>query len=362
MLKDQSKLTIDHCFWNGGKMMINDFEQEMEVKELELKAEIKKTGGKCSKILLILAISTYAIGYGIIFIVKFINYISKKYYHNNFSITFSDDVRSFLVGYLPCVLGDILAIIVAILITKIKLKEDLFTKNKASKSFILLGAVSCIGTGMISSIIYSIYYTILKTKGIIIPQPNFSFPNEKLYLILFLLYVCLVGPILEEIIFRGFILKSMRKYGNLTAIILSSILFSMFHLNLVQFINPILVGILLAFIAIESDSIFPSIIAHMFNNTITFILSAITLLKIPGVQMAFSFLYVIVGITALALFIIKYGKDFMKIIKEDTTILEIHEKIRASFSGGWSIAYIVFYIVFIIGTMLAINVMKVLNN
>lgn len=344
---------------NGGKIMIDDFQQEIEERELELKVGIKKAGGKCSKILLILAISTYGIGYGTVGIIKIINILLKKSSYN--SLVFSNDARSFLLGYLPCVIGDIIAIVIAILITKVKIRRDIFTRNKAPKKFILLGAVSCIGVGMISSIIYAMYSTILKLKGITIPEPDFSFPTQRIFLILFLIYVCLLGPILEEIIFRGFILRSMQRYGNLTAIIVSSILFSMFHLNLVQFINPVLVGMLLAFIAIKSESIFPSMIAHIFNNTITFAAAAVSLLKIPVIQVMFTLVYVIAGATAFILFVTRYGNLFIETIKEDTTIFKTYEKVRMSFSGGWSIAYMIFYVIFIIGTMLITNIMKVIK-
>lgn len=344
---------------NGGKIMTNDFYQEMEDKELTLKEDVKKAGGKCSKILLILAISTYGIGYGTVFIIMGINAILKNSLRN--PLVFSNDARSFILGYLPCIIGDIIAIITAILITKIKMRRDIFTKNKAPKKFILLGVVSCIGIGMISNIIYLIYSTILKRIGITIPAPDFSFPVQRGFLILFLIYVCLLGPIMEEIIFRGFILRSMQKYGNLTAIIVSSILFSMFHLNLVQFINPVLVGMLLAFIAIKSESIFPSMIAHIFNNTITFMTAAVSLLKISTIGAVFTLVCIIFGVVAFALFISIYGNLFIETIKEDMSILKTHKKIKAAFSGRWSIAYIIFYIIFIVGTMLITNIMKVIK-
>lgn len=344
---------------NGGKAMIDELEQQIEERELELKGEIKKTSGKCSKILLILAISTYAMAYGPLAVIKIINTFLKGTVH--ITLGNSKDQITFLFGYLPCVIGDIIAIIIAIFITKVKIKQDIFTRNKESKKFVLLGAVSCIGVGMISSIIFAMYSSILKAKGISIPEPDFSFPTQRIYLILFLIYVCLAGPVLEEIIFRGFILRSMQKYGNLTAIIVSSILFSMFHLNLVQFVNPVLVGILLAFIAIKSESIFPSMIAHIFNNTITFMAAAVTVANIPMLQVIFTYIYALAGIIALTLFVMKYKNGFKEVIKEETIILSTYEKVKASFSGGWSIAYFVFYIIFIVGTILITNIIKILK-
>lgn len=345
-----------------GKEMINDFQQEILSRKLNLKNDIKRTGGNCAMMLFILAISTYVIGFAIIFSIKIMGPIigldTTTNKEANITLGLSSDAYNFFVGYLPCIIGDIIAIIIAMNTTRIKIKRDIFSKNKSPKMFVFLGTISCIGMGMISSIVYAIYSTILELGGITIPQPDFSFPKQSQYLILFLIYVCFLGPILEEIIFRGFILKSMQRYGNLTAIIASSILFSMFHLNLVQFVNPVLMGIVLAFIAIKSKSIIPSMIAHIFNNTITFIVSGISLLEMPLIDSIIGIIYVLVGVIAFTLFVKKYGKDFIEVIKEDTRILRTYEKVRASFSGAWALVYIAFYVVFVVGFMITTNIFK----
>lgn len=342
--------------------MINDFQQEVIARKLALKEGLKKTGGNCARMLLILGILTYAVSFLFIFIIKIkagiLGVDITTNGDTNISLGISKDQYNFLTGYLPCIIGDIAAIIIGLKTTKLRFKEDIFTPNKAPKMFVLIGTVSCIGTGLISSLIYLIYSTIAKSYGIIIPKPDFSLPNQKEYLLLFLMYVCLIGPILEEIIFRGFILKSMQKYGNLTAMLVSSILFSMFHLNLVQFINPVLMGIVLAFIAIKSKSIFPSMIAHIFNNTMAFIATGITSLKIPIVESLFGFAYLSIGVSALIVFVILYWEDFLKAIKEDTRILKTREKVKYSFSGFWSLGYVVFYIIFIMGFIAATNIGK----
>lgn len=347
----------------AGMRMINDFHQESEDKKFELQKEIRKSGGNCAKMLLILAISTYGIGFVIIFGIKLMNIIlsliTKGTFNSGTTVGISKDAYNFLIGYLPCIIGDIIAIVIGMRATKLKMKQDIFSKNRENKKFILLGVVSCIGMGMVSSTIYAIYSGIFNIMGITIPEPDFSFPTQKGYLTLFLIYVCFLGPILEEIIFRGFILKSMRRYGNLTAIIVSSILFSMFHLNLVQFVNPVLIGIILAFIAIKSESILPSIAAHVFNNTATFILAAVSMLKIPALDVIVGLTYAIVGIMALILFISKYKNDFLQVIKEDTVLLKTYEKVKSSFSGRWALGYIAFYMLFIIGTTVLTNIIKI---
>lgn len=323
--------------------MISYFEEEVELKKLKLKKDIRKTSGKCSEMLLILGIIVQILGIAIMV-------ITTKRMNN-----INEDMLNYLTGYLPCILGDIIAIMLACKITNIKIKKDMFCKNESTGSFIALGAISCIGVGIISNIIYAIYSSILEFGGLIIPTPDFNFPTDNpLMLTLILGYVCVLGPIFEEIIFRGFILKSMQKYGNLTAIIVTSILFSMFHLNLVQFVPPILIGFVLAFITIRSKSIVPGIIAHMFNNTVAFAMSFI-----PSTETTFQYIILTVytygSLLSLLFFIKKYGKDVARIIKENNKLLKTHQKIAVSFTSLWSIIYIVFYVGMIILGLLLTN-------
>ena len=312
--------------------MINYFEEEVAIKRSKLKKDIRITSGKCTRILLILGVMVQVLSIAIMFIVK------------TRSNNINGDMSDYLIGYLPCILGDIIAIILGAKITNIKIKRDMFCKNEAKGSFIALGAISCIGVGIISSIIYSIYSFILELGGIIIPAPDFNFPTDNPFMLtLILVYVCVLGPILEEIIFRGFILKSMQRYGNLTAIIVTSVLFSMFHLNLVQFVPPILIGFVLAFITIKSKSIVPGIIAHMFNNTVAFAMSLIPSTETTS-QYIILTIYTFGSLIGLLFFIREYGKEIIITIKEDNKLLKTRQKIAVSFTSVWSIIYIVFYV------------------
>lgn len=79
------------------------------------------------------------------------------------------------------------------------------------------------------------------------------------------LYASIFGPITEEIIFRGFLLKGLQKYGNIFAITVSSIVFGAFHGNLIQSVFATFVGLVLGYVATEY-SIKWSIALHIINN------------------------------------------------------------------------------------------------
>jgi membrane protease YdiL (CAAX protease family) len=80
-----------------------------------------------------------------------------------------------------------------------------------------------------------------------------------------ILYVVVLGPIFEEIIFRGAVLRSLQPYGNNFAIVLSSILFGAYHLVLFQGIFAFFVGLVLAYCTLRFSMKW-SMLLHMINN------------------------------------------------------------------------------------------------
>lgn len=81
------------------------------------------------------------------------------------------------------------------------------------------------------------------------------------------LYVSILAPISEELIFRGWIQGSLRPYGRKFAILGSAILFGLFHGNLIQTPYAFLVGLVLGYVSMEY-SIWWAIALHMFNNLV----------------------------------------------------------------------------------------------
>ena len=81
------------------------------------------------------------------------------------------------------------------------------------------------------------------------------------------LYVGLGAPISEEILFRGVALRGMEPYGKKFAIFASSVLFGLYHGNLVQIPFAFVVGLVLGYVTVEYN-IGWAIVLHMFNNLI----------------------------------------------------------------------------------------------
>ena len=109
--------------------------------------------------------------------------------------------------------------------------------------------------------------------GIKVTMPDFSLSGNSAQNVILLIYVCLLGPVLEETLFRGLILQSLRPWGDKLAIIVSGVLFGLMHMNLLQGIPAALLGMFFAFVAVKTGSIVPTVLLHILYNSTTMILA-----------------------------------------------------------------------------------------
>ena len=88
-----------------------------------------------------------------------------------------------------------------------------------------------------------------------------------------------LAPFAEEVVFRGAILRTllgvMSKKNHWVAIMISAAIFGVVHANLAQFINALLMGLLLGWMYYRTGSLVPGILLHWVNNTMAYVLSNI---------------------------------------------------------------------------------------
>ncbi|MGI5949378.1 CPBP family glutamic-type intramembrane protease [Peptoniphilus sp.] len=84
----------------------------------------------------------------------------------------------------------------------------------------------------------------------------------------YLIFMCIVPAICEEIFFRGTLTNAYSIYGSRFAIAMSAIVFALFHFDIQNFVAPLLLGLLFSTLIEITDSIFPAMVAHFINNVI----------------------------------------------------------------------------------------------
>jgi CAAX protease family protein len=81
------------------------------------------------------------------------------------------------------------------------------------------------------------------------------------------LQVVVVAPLTEEFLFRGLILRGLlKRYGTVTAVVASAVLFGAFHANIWQFSSAVLIGLIFGWFRVETQSLLPCLFGHAFWN------------------------------------------------------------------------------------------------
>ena len=84
-----------------------------------------------------------------------------------------------------------------------------------------------------------------------------------------ILTVGILAPIVEEFIFRKFLIDRTYKYGEWVAIITSALMFGLFHGNFSQFFFATVMGGIMAYVYIRTGKVWITIIYHMIINLST---------------------------------------------------------------------------------------------
>jgi len=155
-------------------------------------------------------------------------------------------------------------------------------KDRASFLRFQLDADTPKNTGLTILLIFAIQPTVwfLSWLNALIPVPEFftNMQNTQMQMIedflkgdhliwLTLFHVALVPAICEETLYRGYVMRSFEKsWGIWPAIVVSGLLFGMYHVQLSNLLPLASLGMIFAFVTWTSQSIYPAIVAHLVNN------------------------------------------------------------------------------------------------
>ncbi len=160
------------------------------------------------------------------------------------------------------------------IIKKQKMKTTLksFGYNKIGIKPIILSVLIGLFCYFFNVFVSSFFSTIISLCGFE-KAPSFSYATTSDYSIgsflLQVVTVAIIPAICEETAHRGLLLNGFKSMGIKNAMIVSSLLFGLMHLNINQFFYATVLGFLIALSVVLSKSIIPAIIIHFMNNFIS---------------------------------------------------------------------------------------------
>lgn len=136
----------------------------------------------------------------------------------------------------------------------------------------------------------------------------FDFTNrfDKMTIPFYVVLICtgILGPILEEILFRGIVYNKLKEFNtNMTAIIICSILFGLFHMDIINGIYGFGISFMLIYLYEKHNTLYAPILLHIALNVTGLLVVKFGILSITWVNISLLILSIIMLILIRKLFI-----------------------------------------------------------
>lgn len=222
------------------------------------------------------------------------------------------------------VINNSLVLIVTLSLTAIFIKfyGNLSKQNAKKMSIKESSKIVCMGVALllIIQIVLGIIYKKIGLDDNIFDSINIIPKGGFFAIFLYIIGIALVPAIFEELLFRKVILNYSKIYGNMFAILFSSLLFAIYHMNLNQAIFAFLIGLLFGVIAVKTNSIKLTMILHFINNSYACIVTILNEESLAFILLnIIIFIFSIVGVILIIMNVPKLkniDKNNFKINKE----------------------------------------------
>lgn len=188
----------------------------------------------------------------IVYIIQYlVVMISSVIYH----ISNGENIQNFILTYVPYIL-----LVANILIIIFLFKKYYHKEKKLTQKIIIPLILSGIFLATFLNMILFLFQS----------SPNVT----TLPVVTIIISTAIIGPILEELLFRYIYLNNLLKFNTETnAIMINTVIFSMLHGSLYNMLYAFIIGLILCKIYLKYKNIYANIIFHMSANLIVIFLS-----------------------------------------------------------------------------------------
>ncbi len=217
------------------------------------------------------------------------------------------------------------------IIRKNKVKDTIkfYGFKKISFNAVFISILIGIVVYFLNIFVATFFNTILTLFGYSSTSSGTVVTSYPFWLFLINIIVTAVLPgICEETAHRGMLLKGLSGHEQVKALVISSLLFGFMHMNIEQFFYATLIGLLVGYVALICDSIYPAIIVHFMNNALSVFAGYSSVNNLGFEKIIGTFNYVlqsnfILGFLMIIMFVVGLAfllKILLKLLFKETTV------------------------------------------
>lgn len=135
--------------------------------------------------------------------------------------------------------------------------------------FVFAGLMFCVAANELTDLLV----TAVSAFGVELSTPEMPLPTGVFGVTSAVFRVIVMPALVEEICFRGVVMQHLRRFGNWFAILMSALCFGLLHCNLIQMPFACIVGLVLGYYVVRTGSLWPAILIHALNNTVSLVFS-----------------------------------------------------------------------------------------
>lgn len=185
--------------------------------------------------------------------------------------------------------------------------------------------------GMVVAIVANVAADWVMSRLTMLGVPEPEMPDTILptvsSLLLNIVATAILPALIEEMIFRGYILGAFREHGDGLAVVLSAVLFGLFHGNVLQVPFAFILGLALGFLVVLTDSIWPAVLLHFVNNLLSVVLGYLGKLY-PDSKLAINnvslLVFTAIGVIALA---VLWRSPYLKPVGNGLSFMTVSERV-----------------------------------
>lgn len=341
---------------NSTAFVPNNSQESIEKqKKIAVRKELRKTSNRISGGMLIFIIATSMLFSVFLIPVEFIIGI------NTGTPLGIDAVTLYIINAIVSLICEFIAAVFIIKLNSCRIDEVIKIK-KTNIADTIKYVFAGMGFVFVFNLLLSIMNSNLNMFGFENDMSDYGEISGVAGSIIYFIAIAVVPPIIEEFIFRGAILGSLRKYGDGIAIIVSAVMFGFAHSNFIQTPVTFLTGLVLGYLTVKTGSIIPAMLLHFVNNATAVLgeklMEFISDERLYGiVDSAIAIIFLAVGLICTIMLIKKHGNKIFELdnsVQIKKTELTMSKRLVYIFTAPWTIVYTILTILLCIEAYMAL--------
>lgn len=325
--------------------LYNPVQTEKQIKTSKEKKGVTTVSNRAAAGLLIFALISEIL---CVILMTFIAFTGAYNPNNMEYINGIEPVTMYILNAIVCLVGFGASAIIIAKLNKLRM-DDVLKIKKVALGDTVKFTIASMGFVYVFNLLLMIMNINLSLFGYENKMSDYGDINGFWGNVIYFVSIAIVPPIIEEFIFRGAILGTLRKHGDAFAIIVSAVLFGFMHANFIQTPVTFLTGLILGYLTVKTNSIIPAMILHFVNNawaaTSEILMNVISDEKIYNlIDLGIALALIGVGLICSISLIKKYKNDLFTFEKPESEFT-MSQKLRFSFTTPCMILFTIYTVI-----------------